>query len=224
MLVPRLLIRMPIYVIIQSQLLYKAKMLYAMHYFMSRVILLTESSLSAARHALPSPTPVEYDFSLTPRLLHRQVKREMHTIIRYTTREVLGSLESELRTRKRSSWPTAFCTILILCLCIEAVQVAVDGFVVFTKLRNGGDPAMRREMAVHIARDLDDRPYGGWTSLFHAIYRSHRSTRSHKPESLFNPIRDGLQANKEEGLGKDEVRLVEAIRQLVSEHSESRAH
>jgi hypothetical protein len=215
---------MPIYVIIQSQLLYKAKMLYTMHYFMSRVILLTESSLSTARHALPSPTPVSYDFSLTPRLLHRQIKREVHNILRYTTREVLGSLESELRTRKRSSWPTAFCTILILCLCIEAVQVAADAFVVYTKLRNGGNPTMRREIAIHIARDLDDRPYVDWTALFHAIYKSHKSTRSHKPEKLFNPIRDGLQTNKEEGLGKEEVQLVEGIRQLISEHGKSRAH
>ena len=97
-------------------------------------------------------------------------------------------------------------------------QVAIDAFVVFTKLRTGGDPEMRREMGIRTARELDDRLYGESTTLFHAIYRSHKPTGPRKPENGFNPIRDGLQANKEKRIEKEDVRLVEEIQELIKKY------
>jgi hypothetical protein len=146
----------------------------------------------------------------------------MHDLLQSTTRDVLEDLETELRARKRASWPTTFCVILILCLCIEAVQVATDVFVVYTKLREGEGSTMQRETAMRIARELDDRPYSHWTTLFHAIYRSHKTPNKQRAENAFNPIRDGLQIDNEYGLEEKEVRLVEEIRQLISEYGKSR--
>jgi len=176
---------------------------------MDRVITLTDDSAKEASQRLSAPTMLPYNFSFSSRLIHRQIKHQMQMLLHEMTREVLEGLEKELRTRVRASWPTAFCVILVLCLCIEMVQVATDGFVVHTQRHEGGDSVLLRETGIEICRSLDGRPYNGWANLFHAVHRSHKKQRG------FNPIRDGLGVDEKEGLDQAALNLVNEIHQIT---------
>src|SRR5580700_2173690 len=114
-------------------------MLYAMNYFLSRIITFTNESATEAVSRLRMPMQFNYQRSKSAKLLNMQIKLEMYRLLHEVTRDVFERLEKELRTRTKGSWATSFCVILILSSCVEAVQVAADGFVLhISQSRNDG--------------------------------------------------------------------------------------
>ena len=101
-----------------------------MHFFMSKIITFTKGSDKRVFENLRSPTQLSYGRSMSSKLLNYQIKREVYLLQLELTVEVLEELQAELRRKSKGLWATLFCVIMILSMCMEAVQLAIDGFIV----------------------------------------------------------------------------------------------
>jgi hypothetical protein len=183
---------------------------------MSRVITFTEESAKKAVESLRAPIQLPYKRWLSSKLLMHQIKREMHGLQYELTGKVLRGLQRDFKTKSKDSWATSFCVILSLCMCMEAVQVAVDGIVVqriWERKRTNG-VLLSRGDGFEIARQLDDLLFKDCIEIFHMIYRSKKGRK----DRCFNPIRDGIDLATERDIDEDTVRLVNDIRQVIIDH------
>lgn len=139
----------------------------------------------------------------------------MHLLQQALTIEILENLHTELRTKEKNSWATCFCIIVILSMCMEAVQIAADGFVIQTMMENNETSTLSRDAAIEIAQSLDKRLFNECTYIFHMIHRSHEGS-NHKG---FNPIRDGIEIDTRHGIDENTVQLVEDMRRIISDYS-----
>lgn len=183
---------------------------------MTRSLLFTDDSAKRAMRSLKSPIQLPYSPDVSSRLVTRQVKHVMYTLLHQVTAEVLEGLEKELRTRTRSSWATSFCIILVLSMYAEMVQVVTDVRLVRAI---GEGSSVSRDTSIEICRILDDVPIAQCSDIFHAVYRTSKPTHGPRNERGFNPIRDGLEVDAKEGLNQAMTDLVEQIRDIVREYS-----
>ncbi|KAH9207552.1 hypothetical protein DL95DRAFT_527831 [Leptodontidium sp. 2 PMI_412] len=169
-------------------LLQNAMKLHAIHYFMcSRITFTDKSACELYKRLAPGATPQPY---LLSRVLNRQIKCVMHKLQREITLEVLENLERSLHSKRKDYWGTLFCTILILCLCIENMQTVVDVFAVFGMAKMGDAAFWNRNQSPNACEELDDYPFWQITNLFHDIYSSHRDGRNGgRGEKAFNPLK-----------------------------------
>jgi hypothetical protein len=191
-------------------------MLYATEYFMTRSLLFTDDSAKRAMRSLKRPMQLPYSPDVSSRLITRQVKHEMCKLLHEVTAEVLEGLEKELRSRTRSSWAMSFCIILVLSMYAEMVQVVTDVRLVRQILEGS---SVSRDISIETCRILDDLPIAQCSEIFHAVYHTSKPIRGPRNERGFNPIRDGLEVDAEEGINQDMADLVEQIRDIVREYS-----
>lgn len=168
-------------------------MLHAINYSMSRLITFSEDSAARVAEKLGG-FPFPY---LSSRLLNRQIKYAMHKLHHELTKEVLEGLEKSMRAKSKDSWGPSFCTILILCLCIEDLQIAADTFVVCDLEKDGLLANLTRRDSFTACSVAEEYPYQRCTKLFHDIYRSHRQAGGRTKDGAFNPIKSvcGVDAN-----------------------------
>jgi hypothetical protein len=189
-------------------------MLYATTYFMSRIITFTKMSAEKAVENLRSPSLQPYIMgpTLASRLLNLQLKKVMHSLQRKYMIDVLAGLENLFAERPRkSSWAEAFSVHLILCMCVEQIQVAVDA-VCMAALRR--DPACVPH-SLEIIRSLDDGVYRKVVEMFHMAYKTAQSSLSWTERPGFNPIRDGLKLDETNGVTPQMIKLVQDVRQIM---------
>jgi hypothetical protein len=199
-------------------MLRKATMLYAMHDFMGRVITIADGTGYGAFEHPDTAKELTYDFDLTSKILNRQLKHAMHLLLQETTRDVLDGLERELKTKTKESWAPCFCTILILCICIEELQIAVDGFAAHkATCRSSKANSFTRENGFEISRQLDDLLYNDCKTLFHAIYNSHKPKGLRNEKGGFNPIRDTHDVNGKNGVTQAMHDLVGEIHEIMGD-------
>jgi hypothetical protein len=196
-------------------------MIYAMHYFMGRGLVIVESSGLEARQNILSFPDIAYDVGVPSRVLSRQLKHVMHLLLQEITRDVLRDLEKELRTRSKASWAPCFCTILLLSICAEEVQASVDGFAVHSSRGKAGKRAISRGDGIEISRRLDDLLFADCKVLFHSIYRSGKGSFGQKNETGFNPVRDEFQIDERKGLTQEMCDLVEDIQGILDIHGKA---
>jgi hypothetical protein len=158
---------------------------------MSRILTFTkDSATSVYQNVQPCDGPLEP--YLSSRLLGRQVKYAMHKLHREITMDVLEGLEKSMRSRTRDSWGPSFCAILMLCLCIDGLQIAADTFIVcdWEKCqREGVESQYIRNQSVEACQALDEYPFQQCARLFHDIYRSHKAGNGGERKEGFNPLR-----------------------------------
>jgi hypothetical protein len=188
---------------------------------MGRGLIVIESPGSEACQNLLLSPDVVYDVGVPSRILNRQLKHIMHSLLRDLTQDVLRDLEKKLRKRSEASWALCFCTILILCICIEEVQASIDGFAVHSKRKKVGEGAISREDSIGISRRLDDWLFADCKVLFHGIYRSGKGSFGQKSERGFNPIRDEFQIDESKGLTQEMYDLVEDIQEILNIHGKA---
>lgn len=189
-----------------------------MHYFMSRIITFTAESGEKAITHLRAPRLFEIvnGPTLTSTLLNLQIKQVMQALLEEMTRAVLDGLERiVLGPKTKASWASSFCIILIICLCVEAVQVASDSYAV-AALRK--DPACRLSR-IEICRELDDISFKSLIDIFHMAYKTSKANK--KTSIGFNPIRNGLAVDGNEGITQQMVDLVNDIKQIMTVHGTS---
>jgi hypothetical protein len=194
-------------------------MLYAMHYFLSRIITFTNDSAEKAIEGLKRPHALKFAQTLSSTLLNLQIKEAMQGLLSETTNAVLEELDKVMAKSKAkpSSWADIFCVVLILCMCIEAVQVASDSYAMVS-LRKDSKCGLDR---LKICQELDERPFKYLTELFHLAYKTPKANRKNPG---FNPIRNGLVVNKEEGITKQMVKLVHEVKGIMATHGKDFLH
>lgn len=175
---------------------------------MSRIIIFTKASAVEAVSRLRGPTTRNYLPVVTSQLINLQVKQAMHGWLCDMTAKVLEGLDAALAPmlqRTKAAWADHFCTVLILCICIEAVQVASDGHVMAALRKDPVSPLNR----VTTCRELDEGAYTHFTDLFHTFYKTQKKV---------NPIRDGLKANESDGITQQMEDLVLEIKDIMKRH------
>jgi hypothetical protein len=199
-------------------------MLHAMHYFMSRIITFTKDSAERAVKRLRRPQllPFEQDSQvsqvsqvLTSTLLNLQIKQAMQHLLRDMTISVLESLEKAMLVipQTHDAWADNFCVVLILCMYIEAVQVASDSCAMAAHRKDPTCTLSRTD----ICRKLDHEPFRQLTHLFHTAFKTTRAKAHPKSKLGFNPIQYGL-PNAGEGITPQMRTLVNEIKQIMTAH------
>lgn len=184
--------------------------------------LVTFSDVSARKvHDFVEPYGVPLEPYLSSRLLNRQCKFAMHKIQREVLKEVLEGLEKSMRQRTKDSWGPSLCAILLLCLCIEGLQIAADKFVVCDIQKSeedGVDSLFSREQSFAACQNLDEYPFHQVTRLFHDIYRSHKEAGGAR-EGGFNPFR-ALYLGEITGLESETDKMARSMDWLVRDSCE----
>lgn len=170
-----------------------------------------ESAKEVVRHLqTPRPLQVADKPILTAKLLELQIKGAMTLLSTEMAGEVLFELEHALPPRRsRSWWVISFCVHLILCICVEEVQIAVDGAIISALCEDSDRPLSRTEYC----HKLDNEPYKILVDIFHIAYSTEKANE--KSRRGINPIRNGLSINEEEGINEAEVNLVNEIQRLM---------
>jgi hypothetical protein len=197
-------------------------MLHNVYYFMGRSITFTDRSAEQVASSLRKPVLRPYERYLISRLLNRQVKSAMHSLQRDLTREVLEELEKDLKKRSKAVWATCFCVISILCICMEDVQVAINGFLLHKRVNRPEIKPTSAEECIEICRKLDDLPFDHLVRLFHGIYKTQKTPSARRNDHIYNPIRDGPEIDCSEGLDQGSADLVNEIRRIINDHGEDR--
>jgi hypothetical protein len=154
---------------------------------------------------------------LTSQLINLQVKQAMHGWLFDITGKVLEGLDAALAPglhRAKAAWVDHFCIVLILCICIEAVQVASDGHVIAALRKDPVSPLNR----VTTCRELDEGAYTHFTDLFHTFYKTGKKLKPHGDKGGVNPIRDGLAVKESDGITRQMVDLVSEIKDIMKRH------
>jgi hypothetical protein len=141
----------------------------------------------------------------------------MHGWLFDMTGKVLEGLDAALAPglhRAKAAWADNFCIVSILCICIEAVQVASDGCVVAALCKDPVSP-LNRVVTCH---ELDKGAYTHFTDLFHTFYKTREKCNQYSKGRGLNPIRDGLAVNESEGITCQMVDLVLEIKDIMKRH------
>jgi hypothetical protein len=137
----------------------------------------------------------------------------MHILHRRQTRIVLQEFERHLKKREQTGWPISFSVVLILCLCVEDIQIATNNFV-FSDPEIS--PGLRGE-SYKACWQLEDKPYHQYTQLFHDMYRSYKQPNGRASDGGFNPIaQDGYHKSNWSQAAQD---MVYGIRQIIDDFS-----
>ena len=98
--------------------------LHTMNFFMKTMITFDEDSKAKVSNAFPDLTDKESIWS--SRLLARQLKSLMHLLHKEQLKGTLSSFDNYMRKQSVALWPVCFCVMLILGLCTEDIQIAMD--------------------------------------------------------------------------------------------------
>jgi hypothetical protein len=203
----------------QNELVGKAVELYAMHYFMTQILVFTDDSAESAVKSLRRPTKLPYTGTLTSKLISLQIKRVMYALVFEKTGDTLTKLESTLLAAKGNegtAWATSFCVIAILCMCVEMVQVAADLKIVHMMREEEGHGKLSRDDSKN---HLRERPLAECQARFHHVFKSYKSNGKQKNERCFNPIRYGHSGYKEKGIDKATGGLIDEVSRVCTDYS-----
>ena len=196
-------------------------MLYSIHFFLGQTITFTDVSAHNVASSLQNPVSPPCNIYLLSRILNRQVKSAMNTLLCALTGDVLGELERDLNAKRKASWATSFCVVSILCLCMEAVQIAMNGFGMHTRLHGQEADIPSAKDSIEVCRILDAKPFTHAVELFHTVYKTRKISAANKKNRVYNPIRDDPVINFAEGMDQAFVDLANAAREIVFSHSKN---
>jgi len=181
--------------------------------------LVTFSEESATRvYQTLQPFGAPLDPFLSSRLLSRQIKYAMHKLSREITVEVLEGLERSMRSRTKDSWGSSFCAFLVLCLCMEGLQIACDIYVVCDMekcQKDGSSSAYNRTQSYQASMKVDENPFSQCKRLFHDIYRSHKESNRGAREAGFNPLKSLAMNDKNTGLDSAGDAMAKSIYRMI---------
>jgi hypothetical protein len=181
-----------------------------MHYVITRHLCITQQSVFALQ---PTGLIPQDTLWVTPRVLARQIKAIVDDHMQREMQQLFDMFSKSLKPKCRSKWAPCLAAFLVLCLFIEAVETATDGFVVMeneVNLRHGDPPKYKRSFALDMCKQLENLPFKQFAYQFHNIYQTHSKDSNTKG---FNPLFDGSFA--EQGvLEGPAVELVTGLKEL----------
>jgi hypothetical protein len=193
-----------------SPLLQDVMTLHAIHFFMGALLTFTGESAQEVRQVCQTPQAPTMHFS--SRLLNRQIKFAMHELHKKKTGEVLDGLERTIKSRSPDSWGTTFCAILVICLCIENLQIAADTLVNTDILKEGPRSQFSRQQSAQACVSLEENPFSQFKRLFHDVYKSHKKAKG--KDVGWNPLRL-IDAGEDTKLDSTTDEMAKSIYELV---------
>jgi hypothetical protein len=176
------------------------------HLLACRFLFTKESSLETVGIPQYQSPILPSQRSNSSRVLNRQIKAALHLLLKEWIPEALLELDGRLRHQEKEMWTSCLCAHLLLCTCVEQIQVAVDAFIL-SNLSSEGDPGPIRHCGLDISRSLEKRTLEHSQLLLDGLLKG--IIKKH------NPFEAGAQMNDEEAI--DEVGLNEAERTLANE-------
>lgn len=201
-------------IIRQHNFLGKAILINRIRYVMGRTICFSNDCASEAVACLQhlSTNPPSLSF-LSARVLARQIKGALDLLLEDLTKELLDEFNSELRQKRTETWPECLCTLLVLCLTAELVQIGVDGVVsVQISKDDTGDSKLIRQYAIEVCHRLETQ------ILEHSLVLVNGKLKVMLKKH--NPFRNGCATD--DGPAQNEVKrtLIDDLRQVLSSHGE----
>lgn len=141
----------------------------------------------------------------TSRLLSRQSKGIFYNIATKYAQEVLTLLEKFIRSRERSTWPVCFAAMLLLCVCIERLQmvsVAQTVFDIDSQREKSGDEPYKS------CKAMDDLAFGQLVHIFHTLYRTHKVD-----QGGFNPFVSAQETTSESGFNEAAKTMIREMKE-----------
>jgi len=171
---------------------------------MGRPILFTQSSATPIIAKLDEYHPQSQHYS--SRLLNRQVKRVIHHASVELLKRVLRQLEKFLRSRQESTWLMCFASFIILCLCLELVQVQAEAHI--TTLKSTSLlPEHLNEEPQRCCESMDRVFFSQLVQIFHSVYRTHNGG--------LNPLSKDPPASLDGQLDKPAIAFFKRIRCIL---------
>ena len=154
------------------------------------------------------------------RVLNRQIKAALSLQLRELIPQALMELDGRLRHPEKWPWTVhvtvSLLTHLLLCTCVEQIQLAVDAFV-FSKIPSeGADHIYTRQCGRDISLGLEQRTLEHSWILLEGILKG--ITKKD------NPFKAGVDMNDELGLNEAEKNLVNDVRQIGIDHGKIILH
>ena len=167
------------------QLIRSGTLLYLAIHCLNRTLNFAESSVLLIQERIEGVSLTSR--GLTSQLLDLQVKLAVSRIARELATETLEGLERCLRSRTKDGWSFAFCTILLLCMCVEEIQIAAVASVGIVK--PDGTEAPTTNAAFSACQGLEELLAKRIPLLFHDIYKTNKQ---HPREGGYNPLRQAF--------------------------------
>jgi hypothetical protein len=196
-------------IMMQNNLLRKAIMVNRLHYAKAQLLTFSEDSASEALKNLQNPPAIPLPPNLSARMMNRQIKGGFHLVLEDLQPKVIDDFDWELRHKRKDTWALCLCTFLVLCLCVEEIQVAVDGFAQYKISNEGGNPTLIRQFATEICRRLEKETLG---HTWYLLTGKMDGLKRH------NPFRYGFSADDKSTRSVSEIKLVNDLRQIMSDH------
>lgn len=162
----------------------------------------TEESASTAIKSLQDPgITLPSQTFIFARLLNRQVKAALKHMYEDFLMDLLLGLERECKSRERTSWAICLCTIFVLCMIVEELQMVFDGMVIYNIFRESEDPDQAAKSGTTCCRNLE---LVLTDYCWHIFFMKDRN---------YNPIKDGYP--KDDGWqNQGEVDLFKEVREV----------
>jgi hypothetical protein len=189
------------------------------YHLLARRFLFTEDPfLETAVSGIPQyqSTDLPSQRSNSSNVVNQQIKAELHELLKKLIPKALLELDGRLRNQKKGTWASCLCALLLLCTCIEEIQVVVDSFILSKSSREGGDPTPIRQSGINISRGLEERTLEHLQLLLDGLLKGVT-----KKQSLFKAsvqVEDEAAPNKVR-MSAAEINLTNELRQIIDEHS-----
>jgi hypothetical protein len=177
---------------------------------MGRRIIFNEGSATNAVSNLQHQSEIPPLPSLSARVLNRQIKGVMNILLEDLTKEVLQELDWQLRQKETETWMICLCTFLVLYMCAEEIQVAVDAFVIFKAPSEDRYPNPISQRGTEVCSKLEKETLEHSWLLLNGILK--------RILKKCNPFRYGYGLEDEPGQNEAEVKLVKDLRRLMMDH------
>jgi hypothetical protein len=192
-----------------------ALLLHGIHYYMGVLPTFSEHCRQDIQQYI-SQSGVPIGEYLTSRLLNRQIKYIMQSLHQEIYQSVLEGFEKLLRSSaKRESWSTSFCTLLVLCLCMEELQTAAEVFVM-SDVQVDAYSIYTRRTSLGACSAIEESTFLTCLRLFHDVYRSSGQGRLiGSREGGLNPFRKTGRKMIYSDLDEASKNLIESVQTLL---------
>jgi hypothetical protein len=195
----------------QKNLLCKAIMVNRIQYVKGIRIAFSEDSASkAVENLINPPANLPSGPFLSARTLNRQIKGILNLLLEDLQKDFLDEFDWELRRKENDTWALCLCSYLAFAMCVERLQIAVDGFVQFQISKGDRDPKLIQQYGTEICRRLEK------CTLEHAWLLLTGKLRSLLKTN--NPFKYGVPKEKNSSKNESEMNLVNDLRQIMIDH------
>ncbi|KAL5323634.1 hypothetical protein ACEPPN_008173 [Leptodophora sp. 'Broadleaf-Isolate-01'] len=206
----------------KSDILQQAFLVLIIYSVTGRTLVFMEPGLFANQSRLAENAHNQFRSAASSWLMDIALNHAMRILALQTVKVLLSDLERAMRSRTRDRWAYCFAVILVLCSCVEEMQIWALSLLNIEEKINGLGDLSRRKWVLHACTSLEEQPVRIIVDIFHSIYKSTADSSYGTASNLgFNPlkqiIRNGCRIPKgtDFGLEGHTVDLVRDMGQIV---------